>query len=79
MLLFSTVLQINDLLTEEIFIQNVIEWNQNSPHQENIIPGIVRMDRRVSGLVPTWCGWISQNMTKRKLLLSAMRRLRRMV
>lgn len=41
MLLFSTVLQINELLTEEIFIQNVIEWNQNSPHQENIIPGIV--------------------------------------
>lgn len=36
MLLFSAVLNIKEL-TKEDFIQLVIEWNQNSPHSENII------------------------------------------
>ena len=39
MLLFSTVLNIKNL-TKEDFIQLVIEWNQNSPHPENIISGL---------------------------------------
>ncbi|HUM84225.1 MAG TPA: hypothetical protein PLN48_10700 [Lachnospiraceae bacterium] len=41
MLLFSTLLDINDTLTKDAFIQLVIKWNQGSPHAENIIPGIV--------------------------------------
>lgn len=40
MLLFSTVLEINDSMTKDAFIRLVIEWNQGSPHKENIIPGI---------------------------------------
>ena len=40
MLLFSTVLDINDSMTKEDFIRLVIEWNQGSPHESNIIRGI---------------------------------------
>lgn len=40
MLLFSTVLPINDQMTKEDFIRLAIRWNQRS-HPENIIPGIV--------------------------------------
>lgn len=40
MLLFSTLLEINDTLTKDAFIQLVLEWNQGSPHEENIIHGI---------------------------------------
>ena len=40
MLLYSTLLDIKETLTKEAFIQLVIEWNQGSPHQENVIPGI---------------------------------------
>jgi len=37
MLLFSTVLDITEKLTKERFIRLVIEWNQSSPHEENVI------------------------------------------
>ena len=40
MLLFSTILEINDTMTKDNFIQLVLEWNQKSPHSENIIQGI---------------------------------------
>ena len=40
MLLFSTILDINDSLTPDNFVKLVIEWNQGSPHPENIIPNI---------------------------------------
>ena len=40
MLLLSTILDINETMTKEVFIRLVIEWNQGSPHAENIIPGI---------------------------------------
>lgn len=40
MLLFSTVLSINESLTKDKFIELAIEWNQGSPHENNIIPGI---------------------------------------
>lgn len=40
MLLFSTVLDINNTMTKESFIELVIEWNQKSPHSDNIIPRI---------------------------------------
>ena len=35
-----TVLEINNLMTKEDFIQLAIEWNQGSPHAENSIQGI---------------------------------------
>lgn len=35
MLLFSTVLDVNETLTKEAFIQLVIEWNQNSKYESN--------------------------------------------
>lgn len=41
MLLFSTLLEINDTMTKDSFIQLVLEWNQGSPHGENIIQGMV--------------------------------------
>lgn len=40
MLLFSTLLEINDTMTQDAFIQLVLEWNQGSPHEANIIQGI---------------------------------------
>lgn len=40
MLLFSTILDINDTMTKDDFISLVIEWNQGSPHVKNIISGI---------------------------------------
>ena len=41
MLLFSTILPINDTLTKDGFIQLAIDWNQRSPHEENVIPDLV--------------------------------------
>lgn len=41
MLLFSTVLSINDTTSKDDFIRLAIEWNQGSPHKENVIPGLV--------------------------------------
>ena len=40
MLLFSTILEINDSMTKDAFVELVIEWNQGSPHKENIIADI---------------------------------------
>lgn len=40
MLLYSTTLRINDTLTRDGFIQLVIQWNQSSPHEDNVIPNI---------------------------------------
>lgn len=40
MLLFSTMLTINDSLTKDKFIELVIKWNQGSPHADNVISGI---------------------------------------
>ncbi len=40
MLLFSTILDIVDSLTKDEFISLVIEWNQKTPHFENIVPGV---------------------------------------
>lgn len=40
MLLYSTTLHINDTLTRDGFIQLVIQWNQSSPHEDNVIPNI---------------------------------------
>lgn len=40
MLLFSTILSINDKMSRDDFIKLVIEWNQNSPHKENVIPNL---------------------------------------
>ncbi|MCR5676882.1 MAG: hypothetical protein K6G13_02490 [Agathobacter sp.] len=40
MLLFSTILDINETLTKDDFIRLVIEWNQGSPYTNNIISGI---------------------------------------
>lgn len=40
MLLFSTMLSINHKMTKEKFIRLVLEWNQGSIHENNIIHGI---------------------------------------
>lgn len=40
MLFYSMILEINDSLTKDDFIKLIIEWNQNSPHDENRISGI---------------------------------------
>lgn len=40
MRLFSTLLEINETMTKDFFIQLVLAWNQGSPHEENIIQGI---------------------------------------
>ena len=41
MLLFSTILSIRDTLTKDNFIELIIKWNQNSPHEENIIKNLI--------------------------------------
>lgn len=46
MLLFSTILDINETMTKDDFIRLVIEWNQGSPHANNIISGIQWNDER---------------------------------
>ena len=40
MLLFSTLLSIKDTITPDEFISLVLEWNENSIHEENRIPNI---------------------------------------
>lgn len=40
MLLFSTLLDINDSMNKDDFIRLVIEWNQGSPYQNNVIQGM---------------------------------------
>lgn len=40
MLLYSTILDIKDTMTQDDFIQLVIQWNQSSPHADNIIPNV---------------------------------------
>lgn len=40
MLIFSTRLSVNDKLTKDEFIKLVIEWNNTSKYEANIIPGI---------------------------------------
>ena len=40
MLLFSTILDIEKSLTKDSFIKLVLEWNQGSPHESNVIKGI---------------------------------------
>lgn len=40
MLLFSTLLDINKTMTKDAFIKLVLEWNQGSPHDDNIIRDI---------------------------------------
>ena len=41
MLLFSTLLNIKPSMTKKNFIDLVIEWNQTSTYQENIINRLV--------------------------------------
>ena len=40
MLLFSTILDINDKMTSDKFIRLVIDWNNGNPYSENVIPDI---------------------------------------
>lgn len=40
MLLYSTILDINSTMTKDAFIQLVIEWNNNNPHEVNRISDI---------------------------------------
>lgn len=40
MLLFSTLLDINKTLNKDTFIRLVLEWNQGSPHESNVIKNI---------------------------------------
>lgn len=48
MLLFSTLLDIEDSLTPDDFIRLVIEWNQRSPHGDNVIsPMVWRGERNI--------------------------------
>ncbi|MCR5738238.1 MAG: hypothetical protein K6G43_00300 [Lachnospiraceae bacterium] len=41
MLIFSTRLSVNDKLTKDEFVKLVIEWNNTSKYEDNIIPGII--------------------------------------
>lgn len=41
MLLFSTILNIDKSLTKDDFLNLVIEWNQKSPHYDNVIPDLI--------------------------------------
>lgn len=40
MLLFSTILEMNHTMTKEAFIRLILEWNQGSPHKNNVIQNI---------------------------------------
>lgn len=56
MLLFSTILDINESLTKEKFIELVIEWNQGSPHEQNIIKDLVWNGEKIYVMVVRNCG-----------------------
>lgn len=40
MILFSTMLKINDSMTKDVFVQLVLEWNKTSKYKENSVPGV---------------------------------------
>ena len=40
MILFSTILKINDSLTKDAFVQLVLEWNKTSKYKENCVPDV---------------------------------------
>lgn len=40
MLLFSTLLDIKDTVTPDDFLRLVLQWNEASSHEENIVKGI---------------------------------------
>ncbi len=44
MLLYSTILRIEDTLTKEAFLDLVIKWNLESPHDENVITELREWD-----------------------------------
>ena len=44
MLLYSTILRIDDTLTKEAFLDLVIKWNLESPHDENVITELREWD-----------------------------------
>lgn len=44
MLLYSTMLHIRDTMTKEAFLKLVIRWNQESPHEENVITELREWD-----------------------------------
>lgn len=57
MLLFSTILNIDKSLTKDDFLNLVIEWNQKSPHDDNVIPDL------------TWDGSYDQKFGNEKVSL----------
>lgn len=40
MILFSTILNINDSLTKDAFVDLVLEWNRTSKYIENVVPNV---------------------------------------
>lgn len=40
MLLFSTILKLNDTLTKDAFVRLVLQWNDTSKYKENMVSGI---------------------------------------
>ena len=78
MLLFSTLLEINDTMTKDSFIQLVLEWNQGSPH-ENIIQGIEWNGERNVRYGTEHCGLLSRNTEMRTLSRFAMKKPKQMV
>lgn len=56
MLLFSTVLSINDTMSKDDFIRLAIEWNQGSPHKENVIPGWFGTGKETFDMETILCG-----------------------
>lgn len=57
MLLFSTILNIDKSLTKDDFLNLVIEWNQKSPHDDNVIPDL------------SWNGSYDQKLGNEKVFL----------
>ena len=78
MLLFSTLLEINDTMTKDSFIQLVLEWNQGSPHEENIKVSN-GMANEMSDMVPRHCGLLSRNTEMRTSSRFAMKKPKQMV
>ena len=40
MILFSTILNINDSLSKDAFVDLVLEWNRTSKYIENVVPNV---------------------------------------
>ena len=77
MLLFSTILDMQDHVTPDDFIKLVLEWNQGSKYADNWSLASTGMVNIMFAMVVLGFGWSLSSTRNRVFLLYGMRRSRR--